>query len=183
MQRGITILLSLVSLMVFTRSIAAADEEPEPKSAAAVKAKADFQTKFNELEEEYKAKLTKLREQYYKGLDDARKAAIDKNDLNEAQRILAAKTFDQENALVAPGLSILFAAYGSEARNGWINVTEAVRKKVKNNRVRFQASRAGFDDPNFGVKKSVVVVYTVNGKIWVIVRGQDEVVEVPQAKP
>jgi hypothetical protein len=173
----------LVLAMAPSGFVVAADEEPQPKSPAAVKASADFLTKFNALEEEYKAKLKKLREQYHKDLDDARKVAIDKNDLDEAQRILAAKTYDQENALVAPGLSILFAAYGSGNKDGWSNVTEAVRKKVKNNRVRLVASRAGFDDPNFGVKKSVVVVYTVNGKVWVIVRGQDEVVDVPQSKP
>jgi hypothetical protein len=183
MPRDITIYLSLTMLMLLVGFAAAGDEEPEPKSEAAIKAKTEFLTKVNELDEEYKAKIKKLREKYHKDLDGARKAELEKSDLNEAQRILTAKVLDQDNAIDTPGVAILFTAYGSGNKDGWVNVTELVRKKVKKNRVRFLVDQAGFGDPKFGVKKSAVVVYAVSGKVYVVIRGQDEWVDFAPGKP
>ena len=61
-----------------------------PKSAPALKAADDFQSEIVKLDEDFQKALEPLKADYAKALNEARKAALEKNDLDEAQRLAAA---------------------------------------------------------------------------------------------
>ena len=153
----------------------------EPKSAAANKAKIHFRDALKKLDDEHEANVKKVREEYFRDLDDARKVALEKNDLDEAQRILGAKISAQEDEKTeqAPvrGFKILYARWGTKA--SWNDVTKPVRELVKGSKLAFVPEHAGFPDPIVGNMKSLVVVYTLNGRVGLVVAGGNDLVDVP----
>jgi hypothetical protein len=75
-------------------------DDPKFKSAATKKATEDFKKGVAKLDEKYRKELEKARADYVLALGEARKEAIKANDLEEAQRIVAAIK-DTEDAATA----------------------------------------------------------------------------------
>ena len=77
-------------IVMFGVTLAFAVAQPQasteaPTSAAAIKAITSYTTGVRRLDEDYSRRLDALRQQYVKELDVARKAALEKDDLDEAQ--------------------------------------------------------------------------------------------------
>src|SRR4051812_31837484 len=121
--------LGLVSLTLHALCSAQVTESqpelPEPKSQAAQFAKSTFLAGHQRLHQDYAAKLNTLRKQYTDELEKARKAALENNNLNEAQTILAVKNAVQEDQkaeeIPVRGLKILAARWGTVG--SWSDVT------------------------------------------------------------
>lgn len=103
-----------------------------------------------------------------------------------AQPISVTKvTRDGQDALspmpIAVGkLEIVKAVYGVlEDPSKCIDVTEHLRKMVKNNTLFVVASNEIAGDPAYGIVKKMRVDYTINGKPETIVVNENEVVELP----
>jgi hypothetical protein len=178
-----TVVLASTMFILFRESPGADDltDLREPKSLAAKKSKTTFFDALQKLDDEHATKLKKIREQYYRELDEARKSALEKNDLDEAQRILAAKASAQEEEkaeeIPVRGFKVLYARWG--ARGSWSDVTLPVRRLVKSSKLVIVPEHAGFPDPIVGTFKSLVVVYSVNGRVGLVTAAHDHLTEVP----
>ncbi len=179
---SLIVAVSFVAVLASWGLLAADPPElADPKSDKAMRAKSSMIDNIKKLDEEYTAKVKKAREAYIAELEIARKEAIEKSDLDEAQRIVAAKTAIQEDekneATPGYGFKIHSARWG--AKKNWVDVTTAVRKMIKNNKVALVPEKAGFQDPIFGTEKSLVIVYSLNSKVGVVIAAYDQIAEVP----
>ncbi len=156
-------------------------EPQEPKSVSAKKAKDTFSDEVKKLDADYTKKLRELQKQYLDDLENARKLALEKSDLDEAQRILSAHGAVQETQKADPvrpgGFQILYAKHGGGSK--WVDRTGDVRKKVKDGRLSLNASRMNWPDPAFGWAKALVVVYSAGGKVELAIEDHDQLLELP----
>ncbi len=157
---------------------AAGSAEP-PQSIAAKNAKSEFETALKKLDEDYQKKAAALRDEYRTSLDAARKEALARNDLDEAQRIVAEQK-DLTDDAGTGGFQVISAWHGAYA--SWRDVTAQARKQVKNGELKVAKAgdlAAGLPDPAFGHAKSVVVVYRSKGGIRVTLVGDDKALNIP----
>jgi hypothetical protein len=155
-------------------------------SPAAKAAKAKFDKAAAELHKRHAQEAAELRQVYVRELTAARAEALKANNLEEAQRIVAAIK-EQEEALKAPEsepgpggrLVVITARYGADER--WTDVTKQVRSLVRGNRLAIP-SVEGLPDPAFGVRKALVIVYSVDGSVQTEIRGDGQPVLLPKKR-
>lgn len=179
---------SAVALLLLASFVAAADPKQPPAKPSAVAAK-DALLAYDKakllLDHAYAGDLTKLRAKLVWALQEARKAAILADDLDEAQRMMAlirsvemdiAKLSPPEEAPPAPEpevkpnkavrFEILYARYGTH--DNWLDVAAVLRTKVVNGRLllnNVDDMGALVGDPKVGQWKYLVVTYAVNGNV------------------
>lgn len=160
-----------------------------PKSADAVRARLKYEGEVDKLQAEYAKKLDLLREQYMKDLDAVRKKALEKEDLDEAQRLLEEKRRAKTEQLrpgTSRGLTLLCALIGLD--DNWIDITDILRKDVKNSRLYMgpgavpNPAIAALPDLAPGRHKSVIIAYTFDGKAYVSITRDEEIVDLPKRK-
>lgn len=177
MNRGVVTALVLFGLCandgMVARQARAQDSE-SPKSRAAREATARYERELMKAEADARGARAELRETYGKDLDDARRAALEQGDLDEAQRILSVK---EETARPEPRLKIVearFISMGDPAKQlapAWTDVTKEIRRLVKNDRVVISLAPQDGDhlkwpQPASGHAheyKYLLVVYSIDG--------------------
>lgn len=119
-------------------------------------------------------------------LGEARRKALEANDLDEAQRC-ALRIKEAEDAQPADpkkgpvkGFDVIGAYWG--AQGSWINVTPNVQAYVRGGRlvIPLVESALRAPDPAKGVFKSLVIVYAVNGKVETAIFPWDGRVQLPK---
>ncbi|WP_422930025.1 hypothetical protein [Singulisphaera sp. PoT] len=75
------------------------------------------------------------------------------------------------------GFAVLAASYGDDAT--WVDVTEVLRKKVVDGKV--EVTMDDLPDPLFGVHKALVIVYSLEGRIFVSRTRDDQGARIPDA--
>ncbi len=158
------------------------EQDPnEFTSEVAKKAAAKYADAVGKLDEEYSAKLKKVVDQYAKELDEARKLALAKPDLDEAQRVLKAKAEAQAAVWVKPAqrrnFDVISARWG--AMTQWLDVTTPVRAKVQDGQLSLVPDQMDFPDPIDGVRKSLVVMYVKDGKMELAIAGDGQPLQLP----
>lgn len=162
------------------------------KSAAAQDAIKAFERDRHELQSVYAAELVKVRVRLLERLQEARKAALTANDLDEAQAIVAAIKQTEGTAglkIEAPAdpvpvqgvrFEMLQARWG--AGDAWVDATREVRAYMGANRPpqTAEALLKAARDPKPGAMKSLVVVYAINGRVNVTIYPQAQRVTTPQ---
>lgn len=153
-----------------------------PTSDSAKKARAAYDAGIKKLDEEYQRKLAELRDQYVKGLEEARTGALAKKDLEEAQRVLAAQKEATGEAAASATLQIEAAYYGWNTK--WVNVTPVVRREVGKGQLVIASGTFEklFGDPAFKEHKTLVVVYRQKGLIGVSIAGSGQVLRAPSPR-
>ena len=157
-----------------------------PQSAEAVKARLKYEEELAKLNAEYAQKLKILRQQYVKDLDVVRKKALEKEDLDEAQRLLQEKRRLEAESLssVPKGMWILCALWGTDTK--WVDVTYDLRKAVTNSQLHFRLTEknplSSVPDVADGVRKTLVIAYTLDGKPYLSLTRDDEPVNLPPGK-
>jgi uncharacterized protein YegL len=158
-----------------------------PQSADAIKAQMQYEGESEKLNAEYAKKLNGLREQYIKDLDVVRKKALEKEDLDEAQRLLEEKRrieTERPQPGMTKGFVILCAMIGLEDK--WIDMTSLLRKEVKNSRLYMRPDMPNpalaMPDLAPGRHKSLMIAYTFDGKPYLSLTRDDEVVDLPLRK-
>jgi hypothetical protein len=147
-----------------------------PVSAPALIAIANYTAAVGKLDDDYARRLFTLRRQYIKELDSARKASLEKDDLDEAQRLLAEKK-RVEAATFQPGanrgLVILCAVYGIEDQ--WLDITPRVRSLVRNAQFHYAPEEwRSLPEVAPGRHKSIIISYTLDGKLYVSITRDDQ---------
>lgn len=152
-----------------------------PTSAAAAKSLAAYKTAVRALDEDYARKFDTLRRQYVKELDIARKSSLAKEDLDEAQRLLAEKRrIEAEGSQpgVPKGLAILCALHGIDDK--WVDITSFVRGHVKDAQFRYTPGDLSFlPDVASGRHKTIMIAYTFDGKPQLLVTREDSPISLP----
>ena len=180
MMRGFMKATVLVAMLAGTLAFAVAHAQTDgeaPTSAGALKAVSNYTAGVRRLDDDYARKLDALRQQYVKELDIARKTALEKDDLDEAQRLLAEKK-RAEAATLQPGASrglvILCAVYGID--DLWQDITPRVRNLVRNNHFHYAPEDwRSLPDYAPGRHKSIIITYAVDGKLFVSNTQDDQV--------
>jgi hypothetical protein len=177
-SRFVTVVLLLGAL---NGALALAQPRQQPPidtftSVAALRAIANYDTGLRKLDEEYARRLEALRQQYVKELDVARKGALEREDLDEAQRLL------EEKKRVAPeshqpgagkGLEILSAVYG--IGDTWMDVTPRVRSKISFSKFHYAPEEwRSLPDLAPGRHKTIIICYTMNGRVGVSTTQDDQ---------
>lgn len=190
-------MLRFAALVIVVPLLLAADDVPtaiELKSESGKKAKAQYDRDVSDLHGAYRSHLKKVHEKYADELAKVRKIALEANDLDEAQRVVAtAKQVEAaikktETAEIPPApvpppkmarFEIIAARWG--AQDGWADVTKLVSGKIKNGRlVIAEPEKAGLGDPKNGAFKSLVVVYSLNGVVLVDAFAHNQRVSLPK---
>lgn len=169
-------------LLVSAATLDSGVQDPVPfTSEAAKKAAAKYSDQVAKLDDDYVFKLRKVVDQYVKELDDARKAALGKKDLDEAQRVVQAQADAQaavaSRAVQRRGFEVVAARWG--ALTQWIDVTTQVRAKVADGRLALVPDQMGFSDPIDGTRKSLVVMYYLNGRVDLAIAGDGQPLDLP----
>lgn len=156
---------------------------PPPRTPAVTKARAAFQTALGAAERKHDADLKALRQRYFAELEkEARDAAARKDD-PEHRRILAeveeVRRGDGDADSPAPrGFRVIRADYGAGER--WGDATKQVQALVRGNSLRFDQKWDLFPpDPAFGVVKTLVITYALDGNLGVSITRDDQQVELP----
>lgn len=177
----------ILSVIVLARSTPAPPSQArslqDPQdftSDSAKKAAAKYGELLDKLDEQYAADRKKLAEQFVKDLEGARKAALAKPDLDEAQRILQAQA-DAQDAAAKPvtrrGFDVVTARWG--ALTQWLDVTTPVRAKIKDGALSLVPEQMNFPDPIDGTRKSLVVLYARDGRFDLAIAGDGQPLELP----
>ena len=173
---SITMKKALLLLVCSAGLVAAQEPKPFPEIIDAKKA---FDKEKVELDHRYGEEITKARARYVERLTDIRIKAVTAGNVDLAQDALfrarevekELRAFQPPEAADPPAkpapptkFAIIAARWGAEDR--WDDVTAALRSKVAADRlVIAKVENAGFHDPNFGKMKTLVIVYSVQGKI------------------
>lgn len=142
-----------------------------------------YQDGIVKLNADYTQRMNALREQYIKELDTVRKKALEKDDLDEAQRLLAQKNLLKSGAiypLPEQGFRIINAKVG--LTNNWADVTEVFQKYVKDGQLHVTPSAMPLPDSFPNVYKTVIVVYSLNGRVYVATSGTDVPMNLPETQ-
>lgn len=161
-------------------------ETPPPRMAGVAKARGKFQASLGAINQRYDVELKGLRGAYLAELDKAGKAAAQRKDVAEADRITAeAVEVVRADAEIGDrrGFRVLRAYYGIDER--WIDVTDQLLPLVRGNALRFGL---GTDfsfktDPAFGVVKRLIIVYSLDGNTGVSITADKQRVELPPTGP
>jgi hypothetical protein len=151
-----------------------------PRSALAVAASTKYEDEIEKLNQDYARKHDILRQQYIKELDAARKAALTKEDLDEAQRLLSEKNRVRDEKapnVPRPGFHILYAKIG--AYDKWIDIAPELQRRVKDSRLYMAAPGPSLPDPLPNKFKGIVIVYAFNGKVYLSTTGTEDTINIP----
>jgi hypothetical protein len=179
----VSVAVPLMLLSLFAPASAPPTQAQDPEgftSEIARKASARYGEQIARLDEEYAAKFKKAGELYVKDLEEARKAALTRPDLDEAQRVLKTQTrVKAATSLPVPrrGFAILAARWG--ALTHWSDVTAEVRARIKESQLSLVPDQMGFPDPIDGTRKSLAVVYSMHGRIDLVTVGDGQPLELP----
>ncbi len=179
MKRGsmaAVVLLGIGLSQVCLARQATAQGADAPKSRAAREATDRYDRDGMKAEADARAVRAELREQYVKDLDEARKMALEKGDLDEAQRILRAKEDVARPESRFEIIEARFISMGDPATGidpVWTDVTKEVRRLVKNDRVVISlepqvGDHLKWPQPAQGPAhdyKYLMVVYSIDGDI------------------
>jgi hypothetical protein len=157
-----------------------------PQSSEAIKARLKYEGEFDKLNADYAKKLDGLRQQYIRDLDIVRKKALEKEDLDEAQRLLEEKKWIEAKNQpgMAKGMGILCAVWGIDDK--WVDVTHTLRGAVKNSQLHLNLSEpnalSSTLDVAPGRRKTLMVAYTFDGKVYLSLTRDDQPVDLPRGK-
>lgn len=169
-------------LPIFTRVRIDPIEPPEPPRTPALQAaRRTFQASLEALNERYDNDAKASRRRYLAELDKASKAVAKKKNAANRPEIVAeadrANLGDSE-AGDPRGFRIIRAETG--AGDLWNDVTVPVRSFVRQNRLKVDSADFDFKpDAAFGVGKTLIIVYTVDGKPGVYSAPADRNVDLP----
>jgi hypothetical protein len=165
----------LLSAVAFATSRLEPPAEPFT-SVAALHAVANYTSGLRKLDDDYAHRLAALRQQYVKEIDGARKAALEREDLDEAQRLLAEKKRVAAGTLQpggGRGLVILSAVYGVDDQ--WRDISDQVRSKVTFSKFHYAPEEwRTLPDVAPGRHKSIIICYTLDGKVGVSITQDDQ---------
>jgi hypothetical protein len=156
-------------------------ETAEPPHTPALQtARGTFQASLDKLNERYDNDFKTTRRKYLEELDRASKA-ISKKNAAKRQEIVAeadrANLGDSETS-DPRGFRIIRAEIG--VGDQWNDVTVPARGLVRANRLKVASPEYDFQpDAAFGVKKTLVIVYTIDGKPGIYAAPADRKVELP----
>lgn len=132
----------------------------------------------------HRDQLAAIRGAYSSHLADARRHALERGDVDSAQRLLMAQdsleSAESDAAALDAGFAVIAARWGAGAQ--WGDVTNHVRESIKEGSLRIVPQYAKFPDPKFGTNKSLLVVYAVDGDIDVAIVGHDQLLTLPPAR-
>ncbi len=156
-------------------------ETAEPPHTPALQAaRGTFQASLKKLNERYDNDIKMTRRKYLEELDRASKA-ISKKDAARRQEIVAeadrANLGDSETS-DPRGFHIIRAEIG--VGDQWNDITVPARNLVRENRLKVASPEYDFQpDADFGVKKTLIIVYTIDGKPGIYTAPADRNVELP----
>ena len=127
-----------------------------------------------------------LRKSYLAELDKAAKAATERKDTPEAERIVAESDEILRGEVATAGrrgFRILRAYYGVDER--WADVTDELRPLIRGNVLRFDHGNdlAFKADPAYGTLKRLIIVYAIDGNTGVSITSEKQRVELPPTAP
>jgi hypothetical protein len=148
-----------------------------PISAPAIAARSKYDGEISKLNEDYERKRDALRQQYIKELDAARKIALAKDDLDEAQRLLSERRDVKLLSVPGKGLQIMYARIG--AYDKWTDITPHIQAKVRDSRLYMTSPGPALPDPLPNTFKGIVIVYAYNNKVFLSTTGTEDTINLP----
>ncbi len=157
-----------------------------PPAIGGQKARSTFQTSLRALNQRYDAEMKTLRKSYLAELDKAGKAAIQRQDAPEAERIVAESDEILRGEVATAGrrgFRILRASYGVDER--WADVTDELRPLIRGNVLRFDHGKdiTFKADPAYGTLKRLIIIYELDGNTGVSITTEKQRVELPPTAP
>jgi hypothetical protein len=152
-----------------------------PKTPALQKARGAFQTSLDAASRRHDAELKALRQKYFAELEKGHREAAAQKDTPESERIIA--ELDEihrgdADAREYRGFRVIRADYGADER--WADVTKQVRERLRGNVLRFDAGDLHIQpDPAYGVVKTLIITYSLNGNPGVSITRDGQRVELP----
>jgi hypothetical protein len=151
-----------------------------PRTPALQTARGSFQASLEKLNERYDRDVKTIRRKYLDEVDRARNA-IPKKNVAKRQEFAAeadrANLGDSESS-DPRGFHIIRAEIG--AGDQWNDVTVPARSFVRESRLKIASPEYDFHpDAAFGVKKTLIIVYTIDGKPGIYTAPADRNVELP----
>jgi hypothetical protein len=166
---------------IFVRVRIAPIETTEPPHTPALQAaRATFQASLEKLNERYDTDAKAIRRKYLAELDRASKAVAKKNAANRKEIFAEADraNLGDSEASDPRGFRVLRAEIG--VGDQWNDVTVPVRSLVRENRLKFDPVEFDFKpDAAFGVGKTLILIYTIDGKPGIYTAPADRKVDVP----
>jgi hypothetical protein len=159
---------------------------PIPRTAGVQKARAAYQSALKATNQRYDIEEKILRKAYLAELDKAARAATQRKDAPETDRIVAESDEILRGEAASTGrrgFRVLQAHYGIDER--WIDVTDEVRPLIRGNVLRF-GKDTDFHfktDPAYGVLKQLVIIYSLDGNTGVSITADRQRVELPHTAP
>jgi hypothetical protein len=170
--------------LCLSTSLIAQTSDEGYKSRRARKALVQYDEALKKLNQEYAKNLAGIQKQYADELEESRKAALEAKNLDDAQRILTtliALEEEMKEGKAGPGFVLLSAKYG--AADKWIDVTTNLRRLLKRREpLSVAPDELRVNDPAFGLKKSLAVVYQMQGKIHLEMFSDGSSVVIPPAR-
>jgi hypothetical protein len=156
-------------------------ETSEPPHTPALQAaRGTFQASLEKLNERYDNDVKAARRKYLGELDRASKAISKKNAAHRQEIIAEADraNLGDSDAGDPRGLRIIRAEIG--AGDQWNDVTVPARSLVREDRLKVASPEYAFrPDAAFGVRKTLIIVYTIDGRPGVYTAAADRDVELP----
>jgi Domain of unknown function (DUF3395) len=115
-----------------------------------------------------------------------RKKTLEKDDLDEAQRLLEEKRRVEAGNLpgMTKGMGILCALWGIDDK--WADVTHNLRGAIANSQLHLRLNMpnalSSVPDVAPGRKKTLMIAYTLDGKVYLSLTKDDEPVDLPPGK-
>jgi hypothetical protein len=160
-------------------------ETAEPPHTPALQtARGTFQASLERLNERYDNDVKATRRKYLGELDRASKAISKKNAANRQEIIAEADraNLGDSEASDPRGFRIIRAEIGVGDR--WNDVTVPARSFIRENRLKVASPEYDFQpDAAFGVKKTLIIVYTIDGTPGIYTAPADRNVELPPPPP
>jgi hypothetical protein len=152
-----------------------------PHTPALQKARGTFQTALEKLNERYDDEAKAIRRKYLAELDKASKGLTKKNAALRPKLVAEADraNLGDSEAGDPRGFRIIRAEIG--VGDQWNDVTVPARSLVRENRLKVDSPEYDFQpDSAYGVKKTLIIVYTVDGKPGVYSAPADRKVDIPE---
>ena len=151
------------------------------KTAPLPKARAAFEAARQALDKKYDADRQALRQMYTAELIKAPQSPTTPPEPAERPRIAAELDEigrDEATAGSHRGFKVIRAGYGVDDR--WVDVTRQIRALVRGDTVRFDADPRRFmPDPAVGTRKTLIILYTLDGNLGTSITREGEQVELP----
>jgi len=159
-------------------------DDPKPfkvKEAADATARYEKEKKF--LDDAYTKALKEVQKTYLTSLTAARKTAIEKNDLDEAQAIVAViKELEQpnEDKPEIGRFELISAKWGISEK--WTDVTNICKARSKSGKLYINPNDylKLFGEPHANAHKNLIIVYAYRGKVLVEVLVDTQPVALPK---